>query len=184
MGFHLRHRETEDLDLFATQPILDEGWEVLRAAASELGATAELVADHPYIKRCVVRRDDESVKVELVLETAEQWSSTKQDVDGVRVDPPEEILANKLCTLLSRAEIRDLVDVYALERAGYRIDDALPAAMRKDGGLTPAQLAEVLSGWRLGADAEPPGGIPVAELEAYRHELVQRLARLAFPGRR
>lgn len=26
----------------------------------------------------------------------------------IRMDPPEEILANKLCTLLERAEVRDL----------------------------------------------------------------------------
>lgn len=86
--------------------------------------------------------------------------------------------------MLSRAEVRDLVDVLALERAGFRIDDALPAAMQKDGGLTPAQLAAVLSEWRLGADALLPGGVSVAELDAYRRELIPRLTRMAFPGPR
>jgi hypothetical protein len=76
----------------------------------------------------------------------------KPVVDGVRVDPPEEILANKLCALLSRAEVRDLVDVYMLERTGLRAEDALDAAMRKDGGATAAQLAWVLSQITIGED--------------------------------
>ena len=42
------------------------------------------------------------------------------------------------------AELRDLVDVWALEKAGYRIEDALPAASQKDGGLPPDSLAEKL----------------------------------------
>jgi hypothetical protein len=99
----------------------------------------------------------------------------------LRVDPPEEILANKLCTLLSRAEIRDLIDVRALEDAGYRIEDALSAASRKDGGLTPAQLAWVLSEIRLGDDAKLPGGGAVEALRAYLGSLVRRLATLARP---
>jgi hypothetical protein len=75
----------------------------------------------------------------------------------VAVDPPDEILANKLCTLLSRAEIRDLVDVRALERAGYAVETSLDDAARKDAGLTPGQLAWVLSEIEIGEDAEPPG---------------------------
>jgi hypothetical protein len=79
----------------------------------------------------------------------------------VRVDPPEEILANKLCTLLSRSELRDLVDVYALEQAGFRVEDALPLAEKKDGGLTPAQLAWVLS--QIDLTSLPPGRIVLCE---------------------
>ena len=100
---------------------------------------------------------------------------------SVRVDPPEEILANKLCTLLSRAEIRDLVDVLALERAGHRAEEALPLAMRKDAGLTPAQLAWVLSQISIGDDASIPGSLSVAEVRSFLTELVARLTRFAFP---
>ena len=184
VGFHLGHRETEDLDLFATQAVLDEGLLALAAVAADLGSSIERIADNPFIKRSVIRRGEESVKVDLVFEPVAQWFPRKREIDGILVDPPEEILANKLCTLLSRAEVRDLVDVLALERAGFRIEDALPAAMRKDGGLTPAQLAAVLSEWRLGVDAQLPGGVSVAELDAYRRELIPRLTRMAFPGPR
>lgn len=107
--------------------------------------------------------------------------SEKPVQQGIRVDPPQEILANKLCALLSRGEIRDLVDVRELEKAGYSIEEALAEASKKDGGLTPAQLGWVLSQVTIGDDASPPGGVSVPELREFLQDLVSRLARLAYP---
>jgi hypothetical protein len=61
------------------------------------------------------------------------------------MDPVEEIVANKICALLGRAELRDVVDLYCLEVAGFRIEQFLSDAHRKDGGVTPGALAWVLS---------------------------------------
>ena len=91
-------------------------------------------------------------------------------------------MATELRTLLSRAEIRDLVDVLALERAGYDIESTLPLAMTKDGGLTPAQLAWVLSQIEIGDDALIPGDVTIDELRSYLSSLQERLTRLAFPS--
>ena len=79
--------------------------------------------------------------VDLVRDRVAQLLPEKALMNGIFVDPPEEILANKLCALLSRSEPRDLVDVRALENAGYRVEAAVPAAIAKDGGLTPAAIA-------------------------------------------
>lgn len=100
---------------------------------------------------------------------------------GIRVDPPQEILANKLTALLSRAEIRDLVDVAALEEKGYAVEDALPLARQKDAGLTPAQLSWVLSQIEIGDGARLPGGIAPSRLREFLDDLCSRLNRLAFP---
>lgn len=78
-------------------------------------------------------------------------------------------------------ELRDLVDVRALERAGYAVETSLDDAARKDAGLTPGQLAWVLSEIEIGEDAEPPG-VSARELRSYLDDLVQRLARLSFPA--
>ena len=94
---------------------------------------------------------------------------------------PEEIFANKLCTLLSRSEPRDLVDVRALEGLGLDLDAALAAASAKDGGLTPGQLAWVLSEITIGEDARVPGNVGVPELRAYLADLIARLSKRAFP---
>jgi len=146
-----------------------------------MGATLEAIQTAPDFRRVLLKRGAEAVVIDLVREFVAQVVSDKPKINGIRVDPPEEILANKLCAMLSRSEIRDLVDVRALELAGYRLEDALPAAAAKDRGLTPAQLAWVLSQVELGDDLLPPGGVSVAELRRYLAELIARLTQTAFP---
>lgn len=181
VGFYLFHRETTDLDLFAPEAILDEGLEALEAVAGELGATVEPLGSGPSIRRCSLRRGDQSVKVDLVWEPVPQWFPEKRSIDGILVDPPQEILANKLGALLGRLEVRDLVDVLALEREGFRVEDAIAAAMEKEGGLTPAQLADLLASWPLAPDSPIPSGFSFDELDGFRRDLIRRLRRLAFP---
>jgi hypothetical protein len=180
-GFHLGHRETHDLDLFTLSDALDDGLAVVREVARQLGASLEAIHTSPDFRRLLLRRDAEAIVIDLIRERVVQRVAEKPVVNGIRVDPPEEILANKLCTLLERAEIRDLVDVRALELAGYRIEDALPAASLKDTGLTPAQLSWVLSEIELGDDLIPPGGVSTAELRQYLTDLITRLLHLALP---
>lgn len=129
-----------------------------------------------------MRRGSEALIVDLVRERAPQLASEKALVGGIRVDSPEEILANKLCALLSRSEIRDLVDVRALEKAGYGLEDSIAAAAQKDAGLTPAQLGWVLGQMKLGEDAITTADVSVEELRHYLVDLITRLGRLAFPG--
>jgi len=180
-GFHLGHRATQDLDLFATSEILDDGEAALREAARRIGASLEAIRTAPDFRRRLARRGEESVIVDLVLDRTAQGDEPKLRFGDVSVDPPREILANKLCTLLSRAEIRDLVDVLALEKAGYRVEEALSLAARKDAGLTPAQLAWVLSEMQIGDDADVPGGVTPGALRSFLKDLESRLTRLAFP---
>ncbi len=110
-----------------------------------------------------------------------QLEREKREIGGIRIDSPEEILANKLCALPSRSEIRDLVDVRELENAGFKIEDVLSAAQLKDSGLTPAQLAWVLNQIKFGDGLSPPGEVSVNQLRDYVHDLIARLTRLAFP---
>jgi hypothetical protein len=180
-GYHLGHRETHDLDLFALEPIMDEGVRALRQAARDVGASWQEVRTAPEFRRVLLSRGDDSAIVDLVIEHAEQVRPEKPVRGSVRVDPAEEIMANKLCSLLGRAEIRDLVDVQALEGLGLSLTDALAAGERKDGGLTPAQLAWVLSQIIIGDDATLPGGVAPPELREYLDGLIERLTRLAHP---
>lgn len=180
-GFYLEHRRTNDLDLFTTEDALESGERALEEAAHELGATVERLQTTPDFRRRLVRRSDAALVVDLVRERVLAGQRPKVQRGIITLDSMEEILANKLCALLSRAEVRDLVDVIALERAGLRIEEVLPDAMRKDGGLTPAQLAWVLSELRIGDDARVPGGLSVEELRNRLDSLIDRLTRLAAP---
>lgn len=148
VGFHLRHRQTHDLDLFTTESALDDGEQTLGEIAAELA---------PQLFEKLV-------------------------IEGIVVDPPEEILANKLCTLLSRMEPRDLVDVARLEEAGFDPIPALDLARQKDLGMSASQLAWVLSTFPIPSDESLLHGMTYAELVSYRDLLVQRLTAAAFPA--
>jgi Nucleotidyl transferase AbiEii toxin, Type IV TA system len=180
-GYHLGHRETHDLDLFTLVPTLEEGVRALRETATELGLSWEEVVTAPEFRRVLLSGADESVIVDLVVERTEQVRADKLRYGLVSVDPPEEIFANKLCTLLGRSEIRDLVDLRALESLGLSLAEGLAAGQRKDGGLTPAQLAWVLSEITIGEEAPLPGEVTPPELREYLRNLIDRLARLAHP---
>lgn len=182
-GYHLGHRETLDLDLFTTHA---EAFERSRFVLAEVAAAlhADLVVrqDAPGFRRVVLDRGGEAVVVDTVLDRVPQVVSDKPEFSGVRVDPPREILANKLCAIVGRAEERDLVDLWALERAGLRIEDALSDALAKDGGCTPATLAWLLDQVAIPDGMTLPGGVPPNELRAWLRALVVRLRRLAHPS--
>jgi len=105
----------------------------------------------------------------------------KLHVGNMVVDPPEEILANKLTAVCGRMEERDLIDLLFLERAGHRIESALAAALAKDGGCTPATLAWLLSQVEIPDDTRLPASVSPAKLRAFVDDLVRRLRRAALP---
>ncbi len=181
VGFYLGHRETNDLDLFTLENEIENGFGTVRDAARALGASVEAIQTAPDFRRLLVKRGDEAVVVDLVREYVFQLELEKREINGIRIDSPEEILANKLCALLSRSEIRDLVDVRELENAGFKIEDALSVAQKKDTGLTAAQLAWVLNQIKLGDDLIPQGNVSIIELRDYLNNVIARLNRLAFP---
>ena len=137
--------------------------------------------DAPGFLRAVLSRQDHALVVDLVRERSFQLHPVKPISDGIAVDPADEILANKLTAIVGRAEERDLVDVFLLERAGFRVEEALPAALKKDGGCTPATLAWLLSEVRIPDELELAGDVHSDDLRAWLDELVRRLRRAALP---
>jgi hypothetical protein len=146
-----------------------------------LNGTLEVRQDAPGFKRLVLTRDQDGLVIDLVKDVGPQLHQDKMERDNIVIDPPDEILANKLTALVGRAEERDLIDVMFLERAGYSIDAALPAALEKDGGCTPATLAWLLSEISVSDGVILPAGVSPAELRAFLEELIKRLVVLAAP---
>lgn len=183
VGFYFGHRETNDLDLFTLSDTVENGFVVVNEAARTLNATVESIQTTPDFRRLLVSRDDEAVVIDLIHEYVYQIQPEKPEIDGIRIDPAEEIFANKLCALLSRSEIRDLVDVMVLEESGFDLERALTAATKKDSGLSPAQLAWVLSDIKFGDEFTPPGGVPLLKLREYLKGVIERLQKLALPAK-
>ena len=182
-AFYLGHRRSADLDLFTREGAdydarvrqfvrlaEGEGWSVVAGAAG------------PGFRRFVVSDADESVPVDLVLDTAERIAPPTITPEGLAVDSLDDIAANKLGAILGRAEVRDYVDLFFLAKAGKDPLASVPAARRKDGGLDPAVLAFILS--EVKVRSAPEGleePVSAAELQVFIDDLRQRLAREAFP---
>ncbi len=180
-GFHVGHRTTEDLDLFAEPGAdLDEGASLLRAAATQCGAELRPLRTYPDFRRFLATRADETCVVDLVVDRAPALEREKQLRGAVRIDSTREIVANKLCAVLGRAEPKDLVDLQALLARGEPLERALEDAARKDAGVDPASLAFVLESISIGPEARLPGEVDPVSLEGFRRELVKRLRALAF----
>jgi hypothetical protein len=181
--FYLDHRRSYDLDLFTSAEV--DGKEVqnlvLRIAA-KIGAGCTAVRSAPDFHRFRVNRGDEREIVDVVVDRAPQLDVEKASFDGIRVDTLREIVANKLTTLLGRTELKDVVDLYFLEKAGRNLLAAIPDAQAKDGGWEPAVVSMLLDGLRVN---EPPAWmireLPAAELQAFLNRLRLAMADLALP---
>lgn len=181
-GFYLGHRGTDDLDLFTHDAsAFERGRFVLAEVASVVGGSLQVRQDVPGFKRLVLHRGDEGLVIDLVKDSGPVTHPDKLEHEHILVDPPDEILANKLTAVVGRAEERDLVDLMFLERAGYSIEAALPTALAKDGGCTPATLAWLLSEVEIPDGVALPAGVTPDELRGYVKQLVDRLLVLAAP---
>jgi hypothetical protein len=186
-GFHLAHRKTRDLDLFwhgraELGSLSNEVVNVLERA----GLGADSIQTSPAFVRLRVSDRNEEVLLDLVAERVPAVEAPSEEtVAGTRilVDTRHEILVNKLCTLLSRRELRDLQDVREILRNGGDLERALADAPRKDGGFSPLMVAWILRENSV-RDMAPVGALTPAELDElvqFQDELVQRLARAASP---
>lgn len=180
-GFYLGHRDTEDLDLFCSQEIdLQEVARVLEAAAATRGAKVQALRTYPGFRRLFAARGEETCVIDLVVDSAPAIDVQKAVFGKIRVDTLREIAANKLCTLLGRGEIKDLVDFQKLTAAGIELGQALTDAERKDAGMDPATLAWVLEQLTISPSSPLPGGADATQIDAYRKHLVQELRAIAY----
>lgn len=185
-GFHLGHRGTRDLDLFwHGHERLGNLGDLARDRLERSGLTVLDLERADAFRRMRVADGSDEVLLDLVAEPVPFVDPPQLMVAGsvrILVDSRHEIFVNKLCTLLSRSELRDLVDVRALLQAGGDLERASRDAVRKDGGYSPLMLQWVLRGFPVAPLASRLGyaEADAAALVQFRDELVEALARLTL----
>ena len=157
------------------------------ARLRDLGFEVEPVHGADTFERLRVSQGSDTVVVDLVAEPVDAIESPESVSVGsarIRIDTPHEILVNKLCALLHRSELRDLIDVRALLAGGGDLIRALGDAPRKDGGFSPLTLAWILEGLQIRPMGEASGlsEDEVTSLESYRQELVREITKVTDPG--
>lgn len=181
--FYLDHRRSYDLDLFTDEEMeVKEVQNLVVQAAAEIGAECEAMRTAPDFHRFRITRGKERELVDIVIDRAPQLDSKKEVFDGIRVDTLREILANKLTTLISRTELKDLVDLYFLGRMGHDLMAAVTDARKKDGGWDPAVVTMLLD--EMDIDESPAWliqDIPLKDLRNFVKDLRLDIAKLALP---
>lgn len=182
-GAHLAHRISADIDLFVHDADAHRRTcRTLMALVNEAGGTLSVVQDAGHFWRAHVTLGATTLEVDIVHEPLPDLEAPSSSIEGVVIESLADLRASKLTCLLSRSEPRDLVDLLFLERAGFRPEDDLALALRKDGGIDPAVLAWLLREFPVEPLPRMLVPLSVDELRAYRDELRERFRRLALPG--
>ena len=182
--FYLDHRLSYDLDLFTTESVdsMQLRNQLIRLAET-MGASCEPQQTSPDFHRFELRRGEEREVIDFVIDRVPQLDTTKVRVGNIQVDTLREIIANKWAALLGRTELKDLVDLYFLEKEGHDIISYLPDAGRKDAGLEPAVLSYLLDSVII--ERVPDFMIKSLDLEDFRsfiYRLQRELAIRALPS--
>jgi len=186
-GFHLDHRTTRDLDLFwrpmeELGHLIEDIEERLRLA----GLTVDVIRRSQAFAQLRVADDNDSVILDLVAEPSEPFTPPEEVQFGnaaIQIASRRELLATKLCSLLHRSEIRDLMDVKELLRTGSSLSQALADAPLVDSGFSALTLAWVLRSFEIIALATAAGisDVQASELETFRRKLTDQLLDVSRP---
>lgn len=150
IGFYLGHRMTRDLDLaFRRRVELGEIPREVEARLLRGGLVVEHLQTAVSFARFRVSDGSESIELDLVADPTMPVEPPNEPRPGVLVDTARALLAQKLCALLSRTELRDLEDVGALLDAGGMLARGLSDAATRDGGFSPPTLAWLLQAFPL-----------------------------------
>jgi hypothetical protein len=144
VGFHTKHRETRDLDLFfhhetTLGSLVADASHALQTA----GMSVNALRTTPTFAQLDVRRGAESVVIDLVADPTPIAELAQPFTVGdatIMVETPHQLLVNKLCALLSRSELRDLLDVRVLVDSGVDLTRALADCPGQDGGFSPVDV--------------------------------------------
>ena len=146
---YLRHRFSDDLDLFADDDHRFGLWaeQVIEALARHGGWRVEVQLREERFARLDVGAGDVALKIEMVNDVPARVGEVRTDTVLGRLDTAENILANKVSALVDRQEPKDLADVWGfccLMR--LPLADALRGAQGKAVGLFAPDVARLLLG--------------------------------------
>lgn len=192
VGVYLGHRTTRDLDLFwRRRATLDDLSHAIEHSITAAGLSVEVLRTSPAFVQLRVSDINDAVVVDLIADAADNLEPPVRQRVGdaeILVDTPGAILAEKLCALLERSELRDLIDIEALVRSGEDLETAISKAPRRDSGFSPLTLAWVLRDLDIRVLA-PSAGLDdsaATRLDAFRLWLIDSLidparAKLGLP---
>lgn len=180
-GVHLRHRLSNDLDLFCdSHRSVRETLAAATGIAAEVGGSFQIVRDGGTFIRGMLTIYGTSLDLDIAHEPSVPLAE-RDEVEGIIVDSLDDMRANKITCLLSRSEPRDLVDLYFLDRFDYPPEADLAAALSKDAGVDPGILSHLLRMFPTSPLPRMLLEFEEATLKAFRDDLSRRFRAEAIP---
>lgn len=146
-AYFLRHRLSEDLDLFTQTPhAVPLAVAALSDTAAAEGFEVTVVRSFPTFAELRVIGHGEVLKIDLAEDAPFRLSPTGPGAaEGLALDSLEDISANKLSALFDRATPKDFVDVYFLAADVKPIDALVEQARKKHLGMDDYWLASAFA---------------------------------------
>jgi hypothetical protein len=178
------NRASSDIDLFAeasAESDFPQAVDVIIAAYQREGLHVKTELRSASFTRLDVRSAADSAKVELGLD----WR--KNEPIRLAVGPvlhADDAVANKVCALFGRAEVRDYIDVDAILASGrYAEDELLDLAAEHDPGFDRLRFADALAAiGRLPDSLFQPYGMGAEETSALRERMRAWARRISAAG--
>jgi len=181
--FYLDHRLSYDLDFFTLEKI---NWHlvenIILDIAETISSNCRKISTSDLFCRYELTRNNDREIIDFIIEKVPQIENIKNRFGNVQVDTIREIGINKICTLLGRCELKDIIDLYFLKKSGFDIINNLAEARRKDAGLEPAILSYLLG--QINIEKMPDyliKKVKKIEIEKFINYLQDTLSDISFP---
>ena len=157
VAMHLRHRTSDDLDVMTLAPF------PARSVANSLRSAFPDSYEESEIASNTVDVHVNAVKVQVFRALPQEtdpedmtWLTPGPVMDGMPVGSLPDLFATKLDVIMYRPQLRDYIDIAALDRAsGHRIEDGLTFWARRFGRRIQSRAAD-----RIVNLLEDPGHLP------------------------
>lgn len=142
----LTHRPTEDIDLFSTIEYLDtfsEDAETLIKGIEAAGYNVSVYRRSEHFMSLVAERNGIAQQIDMGIDYREHQPQTLEIGPVLDI---EDAVANKVCAVFSRGEVRDYIDLDSIRRSGRFTDSQLiEFAKEADPGFTTDFFVQALA---------------------------------------
>ncbi len=144
--YYLKHRLSEDLDLFTTDQGVD--FALVSLQMNKLIHQLNFEIDHQvstpaFLQYIIKRGNKESLKVDIVKDVPVHFGRIR-NIGGINIDSLENIAVGKLLAIFGRTAPKDFIDVYfLLKEKELDFNEVFKLAKKKDLGLNEFYLAEM-----------------------------------------
>ncbi|MGI0013829.1 MAG: nucleotidyl transferase AbiEii/AbiGii toxin family protein [Nitrososphaera sp.] len=181
-AFYLQHRHSVDLDLFTRdESAFEKAGDYVNAACVKLSIPFLPVEITSFFKHFRVGPKENPLTLHFSKDVPFHIKPPNR-FGEILVDSIEDITTNKICATLGRTEIKDLIDLYFLDKAGHSVAGYFELAQQKDGGLAYETLAYTLSQFKI---SKIPSFmiklLTVDDLNQYQETTIEWLLRKAAP---